>query len=108
MSPEGLALISGSVLSLLFSYFPGLNAKFAGLSSEVKRLIMLALLAVVAGAVYGLNCGGFGADIGVIIACDRTGAISLVQAFILALIANQSIYAVSPESKSVAEAKAFR
>lgn len=108
MSPEGLALIAGSVLSLLFSYFPGLNVKFAGLSGEIKRLIMLGLLAVVAGAIYGLNCAGFGNEIGTIVACNRDGALALAKVFILALIANQSTYSASPETNSVAAAKAER
>lgn len=108
MTAEFLAGIAGVVLSLLFSYVPGLNAKFAGLESTYKRLIMLALLFVSAGAIYGLACAGWAADLGIAVTCDKAGLIQVLQAFGAAAIANQAAYALSPETKPVAEAKASR
>ena len=97
-----LALISGAVLSLAFSYIPGLNAWFAGLESTIKRLIMGGLLLLVALAVYGLACLGW-YDVG--ITCDQAGAVSLFTTFMMALIANQSTYAITPDPKAVVVAK---
>jgi len=104
MSAESLALISGAVLSLLFSYIPGLNVKFAELGSEVKRLIMAGLLLAVAASVYGLSCAGWGASLGIVVPCDQEGLLSLIQVFVLALIANQSAYAITPQTNAVREA----
>ena len=104
MTAESLALISGAVLSLLFSYIPGLNVKFAELGSEVKRLIMAGLLLVVAGSIYGLSCAGWGTSFGVEVACDQEGLLNLVQVFVIALIANQGAYAITPKTTAVREA----
>ncbi len=101
MSAEFLALVAGSVLSLLFSYIPGLNTGFAALGSEVKRLIMVGLLLGVAAAVYGLSCAGFGSAIGVEIACNQEGLVAVVTAFVLAVVANQSAYAITPKTSAV-------
>lgn len=108
MDANLLAAISAVVVSLLFSYIPGLNAWFAGLQGEYKRLIMAAVLLIVAGASVGLACAGLAADFGLTVTCDKAGIIGLVQAFILALAANQATYSISPETKSVKLAKSAR
>lgn len=105
MTATQLALLAGAVLSLFFSYVPGLNVKFAVLSSEIKRLIMLGLLIVVAAAVYGLSCTTFAADIGIQVTCDQPGLVQMVTVLILAVISNQSVYTVSPQLPAVREAK---
>jgi hypothetical protein len=105
MTAEGLALIAGSVLSLVFSYVPGLNARFAAKSAEVKRLIMLGLLVAVGAAIAGIACSGFGADLGVEVTCDRVGLVGLLTAVGLAAIANQTTYNVSPKTAAVQEAR---
>lgn len=91
-TPENLAMVAGVVLSLAFSYVPGLTDWYEQFDPERKRLVMLGMLAVVAAGSFGLACAGI--LIGV--ACTIPGAIDLVWAFILAVIANQSIYAISP------------
>ena len=101
MSVESLALIAGAVLSLLFSYIPGLNASFAGLGSEVKRLIMAGLLLAVAASVYGLSCAGVGASFGIEVPCTQEGLLGLVNVFVLAVIANQGAYSITPKVKAV-------
>lgn len=108
MSAEFLAGIAGVVLSLLFSYVPGLNAKFAALEATYKRLIMLALLFVTGAAVYGLACAGWAADFGLAVTCDKAGLVQLLQAFGVAAIANQGAYSLSPVAGAVREAKAMR
>lgn len=101
MSSELLASIAGIVLSLVFSYIPGLNSKFAKLDGGVKRLIMGGLLLVTAGAAFGLSC----AKIFPTVACSQDGALGLVRVFVMALIANQSAFLISPETQAVRAAK---
>jgi hypothetical protein len=105
MTAEFLSLVAGGVLSLLFSYIPGANSWFAGLQTTSKRLIMLAFLALTAGVVFGLSCTSWGAAWGIEIACDQGGAQKLVTAFVLALVANQATYGISPEAPAVRAAK---
>jgi hypothetical protein len=105
VTSEILVSIAGVVLSLLFSYIPGLRVWFGALVSEKKQLIMLAALIIVTGGVFGLGCAGV-LDIG--IPCDKGGVISIIRLLILALIANQSTYLISPETNDVVIAKQLR
>jgi hypothetical protein len=92
MSAEQLAAIAGLILSLLFSYVPGLSDWYGALEPTWKRLVMVGLLLAVAGGVYGLSCG----DIITAVVCDKSGALGLIQAFFASLIANQAAYQISP------------
>ena len=105
MNANGLALIAGTILTLLFSYVPKLNASFAALEPTTKRLIMLGILALSAVAIYGLSCAGWAFG-GYEVTCDVAGIKALVEIFIVAVIANQSTFLISPETKKVREAKA--
>lgn len=94
MTAELLASITGIVVSLLFSYVPGLSDWFDGLQSNIKRLIMLAALFLTAAGIFGLACTGlFNIDV----ACNVSGAIGMLELFILAAIGNQTAYALSPK-----------
>lgn len=93
LSPETLAMIAGVILSLIFSYIPGARNWFDQYAPEAKRLIMLVLLAVVAFGSYGLACAGILTGI----ACTVPGAIDVVWTLILAVIANQAAYSISPK-----------
>ena len=104
MTSELLSAVAGVLLSLAFSYIPGLSGKFASLPSTTKRLIMGGLLLVVAGASFGLSCAGV-LDA---VACDKPGAMGLVANLIMAIMANQSAYALSPETSNVRDEKALR
>lgn len=95
ITPEWLALVAGAVLSLLFSYVPGLSNWYAALDGTRKRLLMAGLLLVVAAGAFGLGCAGVLAGVD----CSRNGAINIVYAYILALMANQSTYAISPQRR---------
>jgi len=66
---------------------------------------MLVLLVVVASAVYGLACLGYAESFGISVVCDQAGALALVQALVYAIIANQTIYTVSPKTGAVQEAR---
>lgn len=99
MTAETLSLLAGAVLSLLFSYVPGLNSWFDTIKPEFKRLTMAGLTFVVAAAAYGLSCAGLGEQLKIAVVCDQAGAIALVQAWVLALVANQATYGVTPRRK---------
>ena len=58
MSAETLAMVAGIILTLTFSYVPGLNRQYATLSPEFKRLIMLGLLILVSAGAIGVACTG--------------------------------------------------
>lgn len=101
-----LAAIAGAVLSLFFSLAPFVKDKFDSQPPNVKRGIMLVLLALVAVAFYGASCGGLidalispllGGQAVVAVSCDKAGALALVQAFIYAAIANQATFMLTPK-----------
>jgi hypothetical protein len=96
MTADTLTLFCGAVLSLLFSYVPGLNAWFDALEAIYKRIVMLALLVVVSVLIYVAACLGYASDLGVTASCDRAGAVALLRVLVLAVVANQSVYKISP------------
>lgn len=97
MSAELLGSVAGVVLSLLFTYVPGLKNKYGALDGTYKRLIMLGLLVLAAAGAFGLACAGWGDSFGITFTCDEAGARELVQVFIVALVANQSAFLISPK-----------
>jgi hypothetical protein len=106
MNSETLTLLAGALLSLGFSYVPGLSAWYARLGATPddggtrKRLVMLALLAVAASAAFGLGCAGWGGLFGLDLACNQAGAAGLLRALVLAVTANQAAFAISPRRSS--------
>ena len=93
MSAEQLALFGGIVVSLAFSYLPGVKPRFNALSSDYKRLVSLGALFVVAAAAIGLSClGRYN-----IFTCDVDGAWRALEVFVVAAIANQSAYLLTPK-----------
>ncbi|MBW1994511.1 MAG: hypothetical protein JRI77_08680 [Deltaproteobacteria bacterium] len=108
MTPEILTAVASIVLSLLFSYVPGLNTWYAQLAKEFKQLAMLGLL-VVTGVTFGLACAGVLYDLfGMAVTCDQAGALGLVRALIFAIVANQGVYKLSPQVQAVREIKALQ
>jgi hypothetical protein len=93
MSSEQLLVILGAASALLFAYVPGFASWFGPLEATIKRLIMLGLLVVITGAVFGLSCAGISSAV----VCSQQGAVSLVTAFISAVIANQATFAILPK-----------
>jgi putative flippase GtrA len=102
LTPELLAAIVSAVLSLAFSYIPKLNTTFAAWSTETKRLVMAGMLLAVSGAVLGLSCASILISG---ISCDQNGLTQLVSIFISALVANQGVFALTPQVQSVKDAK---
>lgn len=93
ITPEVLSGLAGAILSLLFSYVPGLSDWFAKFDSKQKSGIMALAIVIVAGAAYGLSCAGVIAAI----ECSQQGLVKLAQVIFAALIANQSVYSISPQ-----------
>lgn len=91
MTVEKLTLIVGALLSLGFSYIPGLKDWFDPLENKIKQAIMGGLLLAVALTIYGLSC----ANIYNYFTCDKSGLLELLDIFIRALIANQAVYLIT-------------
>lgn len=107
MTPEVLASAASVLLSLVFTYVPGLNKKFATLDPSYQRLIMIGALALIAGGAFGLSCANlFQGTIPTV--CTDKGAQELVITFVLAVIANQATYSISPKPAAVQLAKSTR
>jgi len=90
MSVELISAIAGIVLSLFFEFVPGFDKWYGGLSQQYKRLFMLGALFVVVAGAFGLSCAGVVA----LFPCTGAGAWIAVQAFIAAVVANQSVHLV--------------
>ena len=116
LSPELISTVAGILLSLGFSYIPGLADWFNRLGEYPdgthdggtrKRLVMLALLLLVPAGAFGLACSGWLEAVGSnggrpdaglpLPACDRPGLVGLAWSFILAAMANQSAYKLTPK-----------
>jgi len=108
MTATVLSAVAGVILSLLFSYWPGLRDRFKSLGDQEdgandgtqKRLVMLGLLLVTTLFALGLSCTSFGVDLlarlNLTLTCDRVGIIDSIVAYGAAAIANQSAYQISP------------
>lgn len=108
ITPEILASIAGVLITLAFSYTPGLRTRFAALQTEYQRLIMLGILVGIAAGIVGLSCAGFSADIGLNVACSRSSVIGLITALISAVIANQSTFSLTPQLADVKRVRTNR
>lgn len=98
MTPEVLSGVAGLLASLAASYIPGLREWFGKLEGTQKRLVMaLVLLAVAAGATAAACTGT------VNMGCRRDNLqdwiLGVVQAFLAALVANQSAYTLTAPAK---------
>lgn len=100
-TPESLSVLAGAGLSLLFAYVPGFASWFQKLGDEnpedngtKKRLVMLAILFMTVLIVIGFSCAGILGGV----TCDKAGIIQVIWCFILAMIANQSTFLISPKT----------
>lgn len=98
LTPEGLVLLAGIVLSFLVELpWFGIAKWYDGLSPAMKRWVMVGLVVLTAAGIYGLGCSGFLGVVlpGVIVTCDVGGALALVQIALLAvlgLMSNQAAF----------------
>lgn len=106
MDSNLLASLAALLLSLVISYVPGVNTKYAGLSGEKKRAIMFLSLLLIAIGTVAVSCAGFAAELNISVTCDKVGIIGVFEAFIAALVVNQSAFLISPSTKAVKAVKA--
>jgi hypothetical protein len=104
MSTEELTAGAGIILSLVFSYVPQAKAWFDKQNSEMKRILMLAIVAMFATLVYSLACANLAADFGLSVTCDKASLIGLLRAVGIAAIANQTTYSLSPHKLTAPKA----
>ena len=102
-TPEFLAMIAGGLLSLLFSYVPKLNTWYAAKTEEVKKLTMLCLMLITTIVIFALGCGEI-IPINNFV-CDQPSAVYFIYVFILAIVANQGIYKITPQTIAVKQSK---
>ena len=102
LQPDPLSATAGLVLSLAFSYLPGLSVAYAKLSETAKMLIMAVLLAAVAMGSVLWTCR----TASVMGPCLAETWGGYFQAFISALVANQATHRLSPQTPEVKAAKA--
>ena len=98
MTPETLSSIAGVILSLAFSYLPGLKRWYGTLDGTAKRLVMFAVLSATALGLYALACTPYAELLGISLSCDASCAVMLLRLLLSALIANQATYSLTPRS----------
>ena len=83
MTPQTLSTAAAVLLSLLFSYVPGISSWYDKLDATRKRLIMLSLLVLIAAGSFGIACAGWAEAFGIPVTCDQPGAVVILQSLIL-------------------------
>ncbi len=104
LSPEAVAAVLAGIVSLAFTFIPGLNAKFAALADDVKRAIMGGLSALIAVAIYLIACTP-ALSAGFPFACPTGGVWELVMIVFLAVTVNQGVFMGTPKPAAVKAAK---
>jgi drug/metabolite transporter superfamily protein YnfA len=106
LTPAMLALVVGSIISLLATYLPGFNTWWAALVAEKKQMIMALSMIIVGVVVYVLACTpsiGFP-----FVACPAGGVWSMLSIILSALVGNQATKLVSPDTAGVKAVKASK
>ena len=96
-TPELITATVAMIISLVFSYFPGLSEAYAALRSYVKSLIMIALMLIVTVVIVLL------VQVGYIPSETPVTWAYAVYCFIQALIANAATYIIAPQTKRIKE-----
>jgi hypothetical protein len=101
-SPDSLPAVLAAIAGALLSLLAGLTPAYNRLPGAHKRLVMAGLLALAALAVYALACLGNQVSLGTpgtpAVSCDQPGLLSLIEAFLAALTANQATFLISAKS----------
>lgn len=97
MEDQLINLISagaGVIIALAFEWFPGLSTWFNGLTKMTKKIVVAAVMFVIAAAIVGASCAGllarFFPDIA--LTCDVPGIWIVVMAWISAVGAAQTVH----------------
>jgi hypothetical protein len=92
MTPEVLVGIASMVLALLFDWLPGLKTWYDKLSDGQKRGLMVGLLVIVTGGVFGLSCAGWLLTSWL---CNGSGIQEAAYLLLLAVAINQGIHSLT-------------
>lgn len=99
MNPETLSAFAGSLLSLLFNYFPGLNTAFDRLAPNLQRLVMSFLLLISSIILALWTCTDQTATNTTFPTCfSSLNWRQVIQSFVFALMSNQATDRISPKS----------
>jgi len=101
VTPDKMTAFAGIAISLLMSYTPGLNARYAALSGDWKRMIQLGLIVLAAVGIMVTSCQGWYH----FVTCTPANVENIVWSVIMAAIANQTAYQLTPQPQAVIEAK---
>lgn len=88
---QQIIVIAGAILALVFEYAPKLREWYNAQSDGTQRQIMLGVLAVATGGLYGLSCTGYVNAVSCEGATDRI-VFEALGAFVMAAMANQGIH----------------
>lgn len=86
-----ISTVSGSALSLAFSYLPGLQDWYQTLDSKGRAWVMLGTMIAVAVGLFIASCSGQY----ITVACSQAGAIDMAKLFFATLVANQATFAIT-------------
>jgi len=93
MTAEFLSGALAVLLSLFFGFFPVVKKWYEGLTAELKSIIMIVGLLLIALFTYGASCLGWASGLGLPeVACTEEGALLMAKTFFIALGANQGTY----------------
>lgn len=103
VTAEFIAGAAGALISLIFSYLPGLRTWYAEKSATFKRLFMLGVVVLTSAGIFGLGCANI---LSTNLVCSKQGILQLAIVIGTALITNQSVFVITPVAPDVAEIKA--
>lgn len=96
MTPDALVTLAGVILSLVFAYLPGAKDWFDGLDRQYKPLFMAGVLLVVAAGKLLYDCQ-------LQPACLELNWSTALWTWLIALVANQTTFAVGVKQIKAAE-----
>lgn len=101
LTPELFAQILGAIVSLLFSFFPGLREWFNALKPGEKLLVMVGLGVVVSAAIFGISCF----TPYVFVACTWLGVQELLEVLWAYIVSTQAVYLLTRKVRPAKQAK---
>lgn len=106
LTSETFVVMAAIILSVAWTFLPGIRVKFAALDSSIKAVINLLLMILLAGLMFLFTCSQWNPIPGV--ECTVQGAKALGVLVFLAIAGNQITYTLSAPPEDVQEAKESR
>lgn len=104
ITPEVLGGLGGIVLSMLFTYIPGLRTNWANLPKEKQQLYMMGMLLGITGLVIASSCF----NLWVFISCTKEGIMGIFGVFGSAVLGNVTAYNALPQPPDVRTVRQMR